>query len=123
MIHHPVLALVPPPFLFIFPPRESTWEQLVSPGLAGLLVCLVATPDGLLSGCISLVIPSGHQLTTLLVAFEVDDCHLLWFPYYFKNFRTLAWFLIPFPFAVRSPLSLYKALWTRRVAKAYHESV
>ena len=42
---------------------------------------------GLLGGCISLVVPSGHQLTTLLVAFAVDDCHLLWFPYYFQKFQ------------------------------------
>ena len=40
--HHPILALVPPSVSSIFPPWERTWGQLVSPGLAGLSICLEA---------------------------------------------------------------------------------
>ena len=94
--HHPILALVPPSILSIFPPWERTWGQLVSPGLAGLSICLKAM-GSLLGGCISVMVPFGHWVTSLLVTCAVDNCHFLWFPYYFQKFQDFDLGFDPFP--------------------------
>ena len=60
-------------FFSIFPPWESTWGQLVSPGLAGLSICQAAATGSLLGGCISMTVPFGHWVTSLLVAFAVNN--------------------------------------------------
>ena len=75
------------PFHFInFSSLGRTWGQLVSPGLAGLSICLKAM-GSLLGGCISVMVPFGHWVTSLLVTCAVDNCHFLWFPYYFQKFQ------------------------------------
>ncbi len=117
-INQAVLCDLPPhlsfgfPFLFYpFFLFQSTWGQQAFLRPAGFVWWL---PPGYLSG--SWLPPFWWPLqwitATSLGSYTAS-----------RSFKISAWVLIPFPSAVRSPFSLYKAPWTCRVAKAYCESV
>ena len=124
MTHHPVLVLVPPSSLTYF---SSSGEYLGTVGTSGASKTLG------LSGCC----PRAACLaaaSALQFPF-VTESSPFWWPLQWitatslgshtasRSFKISAWFLIPFPSAVRSPLSLCKAPWTWKVAKAFHEFV
>ena len=64
------------PFCFIH--FSSLGEDL---GAAG--ISRASRTFDLSGGCV----PFGHWVTSLLVTCAVDNCHFLWFPYYFQKFQ------------------------------------
>ena len=69
--HHYILALVPPSVFIHF---SSSGKYL---GAAG--ISRASRTFDLSGGCV----PFGHWVTSLMVAFAVDNCQFLSFPYYF----------------------------------------
>ena len=70
--HHYILALVPPSIFIHF---SSSGKYLGAAGIsrASRTLNLVAAAGSLLGGCISVTVPFGHWVTSLLVAFAVDN--------------------------------------------------
>ena len=119
--HHHILALVPPSVFIHF---SSSGKYLGAAGNSKTSRTFYLTqgkPPWWLHQLDGSLWPLGHlpsgglcsgQLPLLLVPILLPEV---------SGF--LVWFLMPFPSAVRSPLSLCKTPWTCRVTKAYHKSV
>ena len=70
--HHPIFALVPPSIFIHF---SSSGKYLGAAGIsrASRTLNLAAAAGSLLGGCINVTVPFGHWVTSLLVAFAVDN--------------------------------------------------
>ena len=72
----------------------------------------------LLDGCTSVMVPFGHRSPPFWWPLQWTTATSFGSQTASRSFRISAWVLIPFPSAVRGPLSLYKPRWTCRLAKA-----
>ena len=114
----PILALVSSSFFIHFSFSGDYLGQLVSAGLAGVLVYLVASPGQ--SPCAAASV-WWFPLTTGSPVFwwPLKQTTAMSFGSFniYRSFWILSWFLIPFPSALRSTLSLCETLWVCRIAQ------